>query len=250
MKLLLKPIQWIYTIYCLLIFLALMFLILPLVIIASFWGKIEGGNFIYKLCQFWGDGFMLLIGMYHKNINIETHDPKQQYIFVANHISYMDIPVIFKCIRQQHFRVLGKFEMSKVPLFGFIYKCAVVMVDRSSPEARSKSVRQLKSVINKGISVFIFPEGTFNVTGEPLKEFYDGAFRLAIETQTPIKPILFLDTLERMHFKSLFSLVPGKSRGLFLPVVPTEGLTMQDVQHLKQKVYEMMDNAFREYKTF
>ncbi len=178
---------------------------------------------------------MPLWGIHHRNQFDAPHDTNRQYVFVFNHISYLDIPVIFKSIRKQHFRILGKAELGKVPIFGFIYRQAVVMVDRSSQENRAKSVRQLKSVINKGISVVIAPEGTFNMTHHPLKEFYDGAFRVAIETQTPIKPILFLDAYDRMSYKSIFSLTPGKSRSVFLEEVPVEGLTIDDMTALKEK---------------
>ena len=109
-------------------------------------------------------------------------------------------------------------------------------------------MRILKSVIRKGISIFIFPEGTFNETGKPLKELYDGAFRIAIETQTPIKPILFLDTFRRMHHSSVFSLNPGRCRSVFLKEIPVEGLTGKDVEMLKQKVQQLMEQKLKEYK--
>jgi 1-acyl-sn-glycerol-3-phosphate acyltransferase len=98
----------------------------------------------------------------------------------------------------------------------------------------------LKSILKKGISVLVFPEGTFNLTHQPLKEFYDGAFRIAIETGTPIKPVLFLNTYDRMNYKSIFLLNPGRSRSVFLPQVDVEGLTVKDVAVLKEKVFEMM----------
>src|SRR6185503_2570225 len=84
---------------------------------------------------------------------------------------------------------------------GFIYKYAVVRVDRGDAVDRAKSVRNMKSVLKKGISIIVFPEGTFNMTPNPLKDFYDGAFRVAIETQMPIKPILFLDAYDLMDRK-------------------------------------------------
>ena len=153
-----------------------------------------------------------MVGIRHYNIYEAPYNHKNQYIFVANHISYMDVPVMIKVMDKQNFRILGKSEMAKVPIFGFIYKKAVVMVDRKSPKDRAESIRILMSVIRKNISVFIFPEGTFNETGQPLKHFFDGAFRVAIETGTPIKPIIFLDAYDRLNYKSIFSLTPGRSR--------------------------------------
>jgi 1-acyl-sn-glycerol-3-phosphate acyltransferase len=247
MKILLKPLQWLYCLYAFFLFIILMLLIFPFVLVSSFWGKINGGNIIYKLCRYWGDIWMLLIGIKHRNIFESPPDRLKQYIFVANHISYMDIPLLFKAIRSQPIRVLGKYEMKRIPIFGFIYQKAVVMVDRSSPFQRSKSVRQLKSVLRKGISIFIYPEGTFNETHRPLKDFYDGAFRIAIETQTPVKPILFLDTYGRLNYKSILSLTPGKSRAVFLEEVDVMGLLLKDLPFLKEKVYGTMERKLIEY---
>ena len=94
----------------------------------------------------------------------------------------------------------------------------------------------------------IFPEGTYNMTNKPLKEFYDGAFRVAIETQTPVKPVLFLDTYSRMHYNSIFSMTPGKCRIVYLDEIPVAGLKAGDVQSLKQKVYATMEKKLIEYK--
>jgi 1-acyl-sn-glycerol-3-phosphate acyltransferase len=159
----------------------------------------------------------------------------------------MDIPQMLKAIHQP-MRILGKAEMGKIPVFGFIYKTAVVSVDRSSAEERSKSMKALKSVLNKGISVFLCPEGTFNMTNQPLKDFYDGAFRLAIETQTPIKPLLFLDTYDRLHYRSVFTLSPGVLRTVYLEEISPVGYTLKEIDVLRQKVYSIMEAKLIEYK--
>ena len=246
MRLLLFPFRLIYMLYAFIMFLITMFLVLPFVLVGSFFGKIEGGNFIYSMCMIWGDVWFFLLGIRHKNLYEAPHDKTRQYIFVANHISYLDAPIIVKTMRQK-VRVLGKAEMAKVPFFGFIYKNAIVTVDRSSAENRAKSVRILKSVLRKGISIFIFPEGTFNETHLPVKDFFVGAFRIAIETQTPIKPILFLDGYDRMNYKSFFSLNPGKCRSVYLTEIGVEGLTMKDVTALKETVYNIMSEKLRAY---
>jgi len=211
MKILLRPLQWIYSIYAFITFVAVMLLIFPFAIIASFFGRIKGGNMTIRLCMLWADLWFPMIFIWHKKIYETPHDKTRSYIFVSNHISYLDAAIIVKAYRQP-IRPLGKVEMSKVPVFGLIYRNAIVTVDRSSPVNRANSVRILKSLISKGISVLVFPEGTFNMGTTPLKEFYDGAFRVAIETQTPVKPVLFLDAYRRMNYKSLFSMKPGQSR--------------------------------------
>ncbi len=237
-----------FSVYGFVLFIVIMLLLFPFVIMATFFGKIRGGNIIYNICQLWADGIMILWGIWHRNIYEVPHDPQKGYVFVFNHISYMDIPIIMKAIRKQHFRILGKSEMAGIPVFGFFYRNAVVMVDRSSAEKRADSVQKLKAFIRKGISVVIAPEGTFNMTANPLKEFYDGAFKIAIETQTPIKPILFLDSYDRLNYKSIFSLTPGKSRAVYLEEISVDGLTIEDVTMLKEKVYQLMEEKLRAYK--
>ena len=242
-----QVLHYIYSIYGFTVFLLFMFILFPFVVLASFFGRIRGGNIVYHICRFWADGALLCWGIFHKNIYESPHNADHPVIFVFNHISYIDIPVILASFRKQPMRILAKAEMAKIPVFGFIYKAAAVTVDRSNSDHRAKSVQILKSVLAKNISVGIAPEGTFNMTGKPLKEFYDGAFRIAIETQTPIKPVLFLDTYDRLNYHSVFSLSPGRSRSIFLEEVKVNGYTLDDIKELKQKVYDIMEAALIRY---
>jgi 1-acyl-sn-glycerol-3-phosphate acyltransferase len=237
-----------FTLYGFVLFIVIMLLLFPFVVMASFLGKVKGGNLIYKICQLWADVIFVLWGIFHKNYFEVPHDAGKPYVFVFNHVSYIDIPIILKAIRKQHFRVLGKAEMAKVPIFGFFYRNAAVMVDRADAKKRVASVLQLKSIIRRNISVVIAPEGTFNMTHHPLKEFYDGAFRVAIETQTPIKPILFLDGFDRLSYKNILSLTPGRSRAIFLEEISVDGLSISDVSSLKHKVYKLMEEKLIFYK--
>jgi 1-acyl-sn-glycerol-3-phosphate acyltransferase len=226
----------------------IMLCILPFVLLCSLAGKVKGGNLIYRLLNLWARIWYPMAGIRHREIYEAPHDKHIQYMFVANHSSYMDIPPIVKAIHQP-VRILGKYELGKIPLFGFIYRQAAVTVNRSSAAERAKSVNRLKHFIQQGISVFIFPEGTFNETGQPLKSFYDGAFRIAIETGLPIKPLLFVDNLERMHYKGILNITPGKSRVVFLQEISTKGYTMETMQQLKALVYQKMEEGLRRYRT-
>jgi len=228
-----------YVLYALLLFVIFMIpvfiwslLVLPL-------GRIRSGNLTYRACMLWGDIWFPLVFIHHKNHYEQPLRKGQSYIFVCNHISYMDTPVIVKALRQP-VRPLGKVEMTKIPIFGFIYKNAIVTVDRTSTTNRARSVQTLKALLRKGISVLVFPEGTFNETHKPLAPFYDGAFRIAIETGTPIKPMLFLDTFTRMPPGHILSFNPGRSRCVFLEEIATTGLTLQDVATLKARVHQTM----------
>ena len=249
MTILLKTLQFIYSVYAFILFVAIMLVAVPFVVVFSFFGKIRGGNLIYKVCKIWGYCWYFLVGIRHKNIYESSHDFTRQYIFVANHISYIDIPPIVVAMSQP-VRVLAKSELAKVPVFGFIYSKAAVLVDRSSAEKRAQSVAEMQYFLKKCISIFIFPEGTFNESGKPLKDFYDGAFRIAIETQMPIKPVLFPDTIDRLHYHSIFSLTPGPSRVVFMEEVPVKNLSIEDLPFLKQKVYDLMEAGLRRYREY
>lgn len=239
MRNLLKPFQLLYVLYATTLFVALMIPVFVWSLVALGFGRIRGGNLVYRGCIVWADVWFFLVFIRHKNVYVEKPKEHESYIYVANHISYLDAAVIPKTFRKP-LRPLGKVEMARIPVFGTIYKNTIVTVDRSSAANRARSVQVLKSILRKEISVLVFPEGTFNLTGKPLKDFYDGAFRIAIETGTPIKPVLLLNTFDRMHYRSVFSLNPGKSVAVFLPEVAVEGLATADVAALREKVYVMM----------
>jgi len=224
-----------------------MLVLFPFVIIASFFGRIRGGNAIFRICSVWADLWFPLIFIFPRRSFETQHDKSKPYIFVINHSSLLDAALLPKAFHQQ-VRPLGKVETGKIPVFGFIYRKAIVTVDRSDATNRAQSIRILKSIIGKGISVLFFPEGTYNETNLPLKSFYSGAFRVAIETQTPLKPVLFLDTYNRMHHQNIFSLNPGKCRIVFLDEIPVAGLRISDTEDLKWKVYEIMERKLSEYK--
>jgi 1-acyl-sn-glycerol-3-phosphate acyltransferase len=242
--------QFLYCIYALLVFAILTIVSVITMLFLIPFSKSKLSKRVYKICRYWAKAFLILIGVRHIEIFEDQHDFKKPHIFVANHNSYMDIPPIVQ-LKHQPIKPLGKFESSKIPIFGWIYRAAVIMVDRSSPDKRAKSLRNLKAALHKKVSIFIFPEGTFSMTEErPLKNFYNGAFKLAIEMQVPIQPILLVDAVDRMHYSSVFTLTPGKNRVVYLPTVKVDEYTMDDIEILKDKVYKMMDEGLRRYRNY
>ena len=245
-----KIFQLLYCIYALIIFAILTILSAIALILLIPFGKAKLSKRIYKVCRYWSKTWYLFIGIRHKEIFEAKHNFSKPHIFVANHNSYMDIPPIVQ-LRHQPIRPLGKFESSKIPIFGWVYRAAVIMVDRSSPEKRAKSLRNLKAALHKRNSIFIFPEGTFSMTNQkPLKAFYNGAFKLAIEMQIPIQPILMIDAVDRMNFDSVFSLTPGPNRVVYLATIQVTDYTMDDVDKLKAEVYDLMDAGLRKYRNY
>ncbi len=232
-----KYLVFIFSIYAMIVFVCVMLLLFPFFVMTSLFGKIKAGNMMYSICRLWADIVLFLWGIHHKNIFEAPKVKSHAAVFVFNHISYIDIPIMMKAFRNEPIRILAKAEMAKIPIFGYIYKNATVMVDRTSDEARTKSVLQLKRVLSKNISVVIAPEGTFNIGNKPLKEFYNGAFKIAVEMQTAIQPVLFLDAFDRMNYNSIFSITPGKSRAVFLAEIQPGN----DAIALKQKVFNTME---------
>jgi len=250
MKALKKIFQLIYCLYALIIFAILTILSAIALILLIPFGKAKLSKRIYKVCRYWSKTWYLFIGIRHKEIFEAKHNFSKPHIFVANHNSYMDIPPIVQ-LKHQPIRPLGKFESSKIPIFGWVYRAAVILVDRSSPEKRAKSLRNLKAALHRKTSIFIFPEGTFSMTNKkPLKAFYNGAFKLAIEMQIPIQPILMIDAVDRMHFDSVFSLTPGPNRVVYLDTIQVTNYTMDDIEKLKTEVYDLMDAGLRKYRNY
>ncbi|MEZ5017934.1 MAG: lysophospholipid acyltransferase family protein [Flavipsychrobacter sp.] len=239
-----KLLQPVYTAWVLLSFVTFFMLMYPVLFVIGLWDDARARKVIFYFLHYMSILWLYLIAMPVKKLGFKPDDKK--YIFAGNHISYMDTVVIYAAI-SKYFRTLGKKEMSSIPLFGFIYKQMAILVDRSSPHSRARSVRLMNRVLRNESNVGIFPEGTFNETDKPLKEFYDGAFKLAINTQTPIVPFIMLDTVHRWHYSAWWRLWPGRNRVVFLEPVAVEGLTLNDLPALKNEVYKRMETTLIAY---
>jgi 1-acyl-sn-glycerol-3-phosphate acyltransferase len=163
---------------------------------------------------------------------------------VCNHTSYLDAVAIVLAIPGS-FKPLGKIEMVKIPVFGLIYQKVVVMLDRASKESRLKSVEELKQDLASGQSILIFPEGTMNRSDKHLADFYDGAFRLAIETQTPIAPIVILNARNLFPRADPLAARPGVITCIFDKPLEAKGLVPDDLESLKTKVFTTMEARIR-----
>ncbi|RZK54497.1 MAG: 1-acyl-sn-glycerol-3-phosphate acyltransferase [Pedobacter sp.] len=242
-----KVLSGIYLIYAGIIFIALMFIVLPFVLLASaILSKTTGKRVILFLLRCWAWGFSVASFFWIKTKNAHLINKNIPHIHVGNHGSYLD--AIAVCVGiPQYFSPLGKVEMTKIPIFGLIYKRIVVLIDRSSKESREESVNALKTEIRSGQSILIFPEGTMNKTDKPLSEFYDGAFRIAIETQTPLMPFVMINNRELLPRVNPLKARPGLLTIIFITPVDVKGLTQDDLPMLKQKVYDLMEDTILRY---
>jgi len=239
-----KILQPFYSAWIVITYLVCLLGAFPVIFIIGLWDKPAARKAIWTIVHYWAKGWLFCVGM--PVTYIGKRPGNEKYVYVANHISYLDTVLIYAAI-PHFFRTLAKKEMAKIPVFGYVYKQIAVLVDRNSSEGRAKSMRLMWRVLKNECNIAVFPEGTFNETGQPLKNFYDGAFRLALNTGTPVLPMIFPDTLQRWHYSTTFGLKPGKNRVVYLEPVSCEGMTMDDLPELKEKVYKQMEKAMIEY---
>jgi 1-acyl-sn-glycerol-3-phosphate acyltransferase len=134
-------------------------------------------------------------------------------------------------------KTIAKASFAKIPLFGLFYKRGSVLVDRKNEKSRSKSFDAMKKVLAAGMHMCIYPEGARNRTAEPIKPFYDGAFRLALAAKKDIIPCVITGTKKAMPINKKFFLLPVKLKMQFLPAETSTGKT---VTELKEKIYNEM----------
>jgi 1-acyl-sn-glycerol-3-phosphate acyltransferase len=214
-----------------------MLLYLPGIILPGFFGE-RARSVTFFFMKLWSWTFSKLNFIPYEMIGRDNVDNKKAYIYTSNHTSYLDLPGIAMAIKGQ-FRPLAKKELLKLPVFGWITRVTCVVVDRSSNESRRKSMMHLKEILDLGINILIFPEGTQNRTKETLQPFYDGAFRIAVETQQPILPMVVINAGNLMP-PGKFFIKAGKIKIIMGKEVPTEGLQLKDVTELKEKVRLLM----------
>jgi 1-acyl-sn-glycerol-3-phosphate acyltransferase len=159
----------------------------------------------------------------------------ENYVVVCNHNSLMDIPLSTPSIPGPN-KTIAKTEMAKIPLFGMIYKRGSILVNRKSEESRRSSFSKMKAVLDLGLHMCIYPEGTRNKTSEPLQRFHDGAFRLAVETKKQIIPSVIFYTSRVLPRKPFF-FWPHKVEMHFLPPV---AVNQKSPQQLKEEVFAIM----------
>jgi 1-acyl-sn-glycerol-3-phosphate acyltransferase len=183
--------------------------------------------------------FLLAIsGIKLKVYNKERIDPKGTYVFVANHLSQVDI-IACGAAMPQPIRFLAKSEIKFIPVFGYMAKMLAIMVNRKSKESRERSVHYMVEELQKGNSIFIYPEGTRNRTGNPLKEFKDGAFRIAIQAQVPLAVLTIVGAREVNNPEGL-QLYPGTVSVYWGEPIETKGMTHEDISRLSELAKQEM----------
>lgn len=237
----------IFAAWALLTFVATMLIVLLPIWAMGLFPEPKRTRLFISMSRLWMGVWLPLAGIRLVIKGKEKFKQGENYVVVCNHNSFMDVPVTSPGIPGAN-KTIAKIEMAKVPLFGIIYRRGSVLVDRKSEESRLKSYAYMRRVLDMGLHMCIYPEGTRNKTNQPLKEFKDGAFRLAIETKKAIVPAVLFNTKKVLPQHKGFYFWPSKIEMHFLAPIPTSDLGKEDVKQLREHVYELMWNYIESRK--
>lgn len=238
----LRPLWKIWFVLCFCVPFLIMFPVFYLALVSK--------NFalVYRMKRLWGR----IISIFSGVIPIITyrstqHKLPQPCIIVSNHTSYLDI--IFSPFYIDHTAVyMGKYELLKIPLFKYFFVYLDIPVNRKSLTDAHKAITTAGRMLDEGLSQVIYPEGTISSDGT-LKPFKNGAFKLAIEKQVPIVPVVNLNNWQFLQnggfFKSFGG--PGIARIVVGEPISTVGMTEKNMSELKEKVHNFINQELSNY---
>jgi 1-acyl-sn-glycerol-3-phosphate acyltransferase len=204
---------------------------------------------VKKLKWLWGSLIAHNAGVFYSVKREGKPHKNGTFVYVSNHTSYLDVVLSYVIIRG-YFHTMGKAELRKIPLFGLFFKEMNIPVDRGSVRDSHKAFVRAGQDIEKGISIYIFPEGTIPPHSPRLGRFKSGPFRLAIEKQVPVVPITWVNNWKLLPDgkNSLRSPGgPGIARAIIHEPIPTAGMTEADVEALSMRVREVIECALKQY---
>ena len=196
----------------------------------------KGQRFFIATAKVWMNVWLRLIGCPLTVKGKEHFEDGKAYVITCNHNTLMDVPITCPYIPGAN-KTIAKKSFAKIPLFGWFYSKGSVLVDRNSDASRRKSFEDMKKTLANHMHMCIYPEGTRNRTADPLKQFYDGAFKLAIDTKTPVIPCLLFNTNKALPTNRFFYLMPQRLEMHFLQPVAVDNISTKE---LKEKVFRIM----------
>jgi|LakMenE18May11ns_1017448.scaffolds.fasta_scaffold9921703_2 1-acyl-sn-glycerol-3-phosphate acyltransferase len=205
-------------------------------------------HLIQKGFQAWMGIYMPLIFCPVKHRGRNFFLKGQNYVVVLNHNSLADVPVSSPGIPGPN-RTLAKIEMSRIPIFGYIYKSGSILLDRNDLQSRKDSYAKMTATLEKNLHLCLFPEGTRNKTQEPLARFFDGAFKVAIMAKKPIIPGIITGTKNILHPTKKYWAWPHRIEFEFLAPIETSYLEPSQADALKNEVFEIMKAAILKKKS-
>jgi 1-acyl-sn-glycerol-3-phosphate acyltransferase len=247
MKLIGKIAGHIYFVLGMLLFVATMLIVVIPIWLTSLLPEPKRAKVMHPIFRLWMNVYMPLVGCLVFRKGKEHFKKGENYVVVTNHNSLVDVPVSSPWIPGPN-KTLAKIEMARIPIFGVIYKAGSILVDRKDETSRRKSFTEMQEALEMGLHLCLYPEGTRNKSSQPIQRFYDGAFITAIKAQKPIVPGVIFNTGRILpHDKKLWAR-PLPIRFHFLAPVPTQGMTLDDLPALKEKVHRLMTDYYLAHK--
>ena len=196
-------------------------------------------TFLYRSCMWGAWTGVRLAGVRVQTIGLDKIDPSRTYIFMSNHTSNLDPPIMLPLIPRRT-SVMVKKELFKYPILGSVMRIGeLVPVDRGNRDAGIAAVRDAVKVIQHGLNMTIYVEGKRSFDGR-LLPFKKGPFYLAVECNVPVVPITISGT-EKLMPKARFSITPGAVTVRFHP--PIEPAEFGDRDNLMAKVREVINSG-------
>ncbi len=237
-RVILSLFQHIWFLWCAISFIATSIVaFIAYLIIFNFFDHDKAYKYSFVVTKYWGKTLLALILVRVRTEGAHKLNPNEAYVIISNHQSMMDIP-LGMAICPVPFSFLAKVEVDKIPVVGYLARRMHVYVDRKSQESRQESYLRMCRHLQNNKSIHIFVEGTRNRTDEALLKFYDGAFRLAIETQKPLAILTLCDAYKILNPNEAFKASPANLTCIWDDPIPTTGLTLNDVEMLKEMAYQ------------
>ncbi|MEO5945495.1 MAG: 1-acyl-sn-glycerol-3-phosphate acyltransferase [Chitinophagaceae bacterium] len=205
----------------------------------------KGQKIFIQIARLWMNVWLRITGCSVRIKGKSNFRTGETFIVTSNHNSLMDIPLSSPFIPGAN-KTIAKSTFTKVPLFGFYYMKGSVLVNRNNDKSRRQSFEKMKAVLKQGIHICIYPEGTRNRTSEPLKKFYDGAFKLAVETKKSIIPTVIFNTKKVLPVNKVFYFWPHRIEMHFLEPVAVQNKKSDE---LKKEVSDVMKAYYVQHKT-
>ncbi len=178
-------------------------------------------GFLYRISMWGAWTGVKLAGVKVETTGLEKLDPERTYIFMSNHTSNLDPPILLPLIPRRT-SVMAKKELFSYPILGETMRMgSLVPVDRGNRDAGIAAVHAAADVVRQGINMTIYVEGKRSFDGK-LLPFKKGPFYLAAECAVPVVPVTIVGTHELMP-KARFQISPGKVKVIFHdPILPAE----------------------------
>ncbi|GMQ92980.1 MAG: lysophospholipid acyltransferase family protein [Acidimicrobiia bacterium] len=203
-----------------------------------------------KILKLWSRLWLRIPPAHVDVVGTEKVDPHQRYIVVSNHLSMLDIPLLFQAL-PLHGRFLAKQEIFKIPVVAQAMRTiGMIEIDRGQGGSSRRAINEgVRIAAERGYSLLIFPEGTRSTEGE-LLPFKKGAFRIAIDTGLPLLPVVIEGT-ERISRPGSRLFFPGHASMRILSPIDTADMTNKnDLRPLSTLVESEMNAVYREMRAF